>query len=221
MYVPPIYRTADRSWLLGIVDANPLAVLVTVVDGRPVASHVPVIVDADRRDGDDDLVLLGHMNRVNPQWKAIGAGCDALVVFTGPHGYVSPTVYGFTPAAPTWNFTAVHAAGRLTPLPPGRPTLAVIMATVTALEGRFGAAWDPAGSLGYFDELLPAVGAFTVRAERIDTMRKLSQEQRPQTRAAVAESFGRDRGDGPALAELMRACLAETSGTVALEGELS
>ncbi|KXK62472.1 hypothetical protein AWW66_08435 [Micromonospora rosaria] len=141
---------------------------------------------------------------MNPQWEAIGAGCPALLIFTGPDRYVSPAVYGYTPAAPTWNFTAVHATGWLSPLPPGEPTLAVIRATVTALEERLGAGWDMTASLPYFDRLLPGVGAFEMRVERLDAMFKLSQEQTPQVRSRVAADIaGSDCGHHRALARMM------------------
>ncbi|WP_372343069.1 FMN-binding negative transcriptional regulator [Streptomyces sp. KL116D] len=55
--------------------------------------------------------LLGHLNRANPHWAALETGSVLLLTFTGPHSYVSPTVYEKSPAAPTWNFTSVHVRG--------------------------------------------------------------------------------------------------------------
>nr|WP_042177946.1 FMN-binding negative transcriptional regulator [Kibdelosporangium sp. MJ126-NF4]CEL12865.1 Transcriptional regulator [Kibdelosporangium sp. MJ126-NF4]CTQ98551.1 Transcriptional regulator [Kibdelosporangium sp. MJ126-NF4] len=202
MHVPPMYEAPDPAWIPALIRAHPLATLVTAPDGIPAASHVPMII---RRTPDDErLTLVGHMNRMNPQFKAIGDGCPALLVFTGPHGYVSPTVYGFTPAAPTWNFAVVHASGTLSPLPAGPDTLEVIIDTVTALEGQLGNGWQMRDSLEYFDQLLPGVGAFSVQVDRVEAMYKLSQEQEPTTRETVAAAFEARSSD---LAAMMRVCL--------------
>ncbi|MEW2380424.1 FMN-binding negative transcriptional regulator [Micromonospora sp. NPDC047812] len=210
MYVPEQYQAEDPSWTWELIDSHPLATLITATDGVPLASHVPTIrrPAPERADGtnpaDSQSILLGHMNRLNPQWAAIGAGCPALLVYTGPDRYVSPTVYGVTPAAPTWNFTAVHVDGWLSPLPPGEPTLAVIRSTVEALEKRHGTGWDMTASLDYFDRLLPGVGAFELRVDRIDAMFKLSQEQAPDVRDRVAADIvTTDCGHHRELARLM------------------
>lgn len=201
MYEPP-----DPAWVAELVRDHPFATLVVVADGVPLASHVPVVGRLDADSG--RFTFVGHMNRMNPLWAAIGEGCPALLIFTGPHGYVSPSVYGFTPAAPTWNFAVVHAAGGLTPLPPGAATLDVITATVEALESRLGDGWQMHDSLEYFDRLLPGVAAFSLRAEKLDAMYKLSQEQEPAVRAKVADFFEhRHASRGSGLATLMRRCL--------------
>lgn len=208
MYVPPMYRPADPSWVPALIRENPLATLVTVHDGAPVASNVPVILRPEPGP-DGPMTLVGHMNRMNPQWTALGDGCPALVIFNGPHSYVSPAYYGFTPAAPTWNFCVVQATGPLTPVPAGGPTLAIITTTVEALERQFGAGWRMDESLGYFHDLLPGVGAFSVRVDRVDAMYKLSQEQEPCIRQQVADALAARPGPaGGQVVELMRRSLA-------------
>ncbi|MEU7804637.1 FMN-binding negative transcriptional regulator [Micromonospora arborensis] len=207
MYVPPMYRSHDRAEVFDLMAGSPLATLITVRGGTPEASHVPVILDP-AGPGGEPLYLYGHMNRVNPQWESVGSGCPAMLIFAGPHGYVSPTVYGYLPAAPTWNFTAVHASGMLSAIDQTAETMAVITATVKALEGRFGAGWDMHESMDYFDQLLPGVGAFRMEVQRLESMHKLSQEQEPGVRERVADSFSREDGAAQRqLAELMRRCL--------------
>ncbi|HEU5471973.1 MAG TPA: FMN-binding negative transcriptional regulator [Actinophytocola sp.] len=195
MFVPGQYREPDGSWMVDIVRQNPLALLVT--DGPtgdvPFATHLPVIPES-RMTGNwpDDLsgvTLLGHMNRANPHWQKLENGASALLVFTGPHAYVSPTVYQTTPAAPTWNFTSVHVHGTLTKIDSRVRTLAVVMATVRAFEAEFGAGWDMAGSIEHFLRILPGVGAFQFTITKADGMFKLSQEQPPQVQERVRTDF--------------------------------
>ncbi|MFF8919308.1 FMN-binding negative transcriptional regulator [Streptomyces sp. NPDC015032] len=195
MFVPGQYRQPDGSWIVDLLRGNPLALFVTngsTTDG-PYATHLPVIRDPQTPDEwSDDLsgaTLLGHMNRANPHWKALESGTVALLTFTGPHAYVSPTVYRTTPAAPTWNFTAVHVHGVVEQIESTEETLDVVQSTVRAFEGEFGADWDMSDSVDYFRKIVPAVGAFRFTVSRAEGMFKLSQEQKPEIRERVQQSF--------------------------------
>jgi transcriptional regulator len=144
------------------------------------------------------------MSRVNPHWAALAGGCPALVVFAGPHGYVSPSIYDVAPAAPTWDFTSVHVRGQLHPLDRREDTLEVVKATVATIESEFGAGWDMRASLSYFETILAGVGAFEVVIDSVEAMFKLSQEQEPRIRARVARSFGAsDLGHHRQVADLI------------------
>ncbi len=195
MFVPSFYREPDGSWMSDLIRSNPLALLVSngsPADG-PFATHLPVILDPELGgEWPDDLTgvtLWGHMNRANPHWKALESGGVVLLTFTGPHAYVSPTVYRKTPAAPTWNFTAVHVHGVLEKMESPDETLAVVQSTVRAFEADLGTGWDMSESLDYFRQIAPAVGAFRIRVTGAESMFKLSQEQAPEVRDRVRESF--------------------------------
>ncbi|MEU8502458.1 FMN-binding negative transcriptional regulator [Streptomyces lavendulae] len=216
MFVPAPYRQPDQSWTLDMIRSNPLALLVTADPLGPGvhATHVPVILDpaaGDPEVGDSaEIVLLGHMNRANPHWAAVDSG-EALVVFTGPHFYVSPTIYQTIPAAPTWNFTSVHVRGPVQRIGQSEPTLSVVQATVRAYEAEFGTGWDMSDSVGYFREILPSVGAFRIHGRRTEAMFKLSQDQPPEIRERVRESFGGDPADRRGeVADLMCRWLRES-----------
>lgn len=207
MFVPAGYCPPDPSWPGELIRANPLAILVTTgSDAIPAATHVPTVPDHDAGDpGRAGGVIFGHLNRRNPHWHAVCGGMPALLIFQGPHGYVSPTVYGTTPAAPTWDFTAVHVHGQLVPIDDRERTLDVVTRTVAEYEHGLGTGWDMAESLDYFERLLPGVGAFRVEVERVDSMFKLSQEQPAEVRARTVEAFAADDRTGyQRLAELIR-----------------
>ncbi|WP_369193163.1 FMN-binding negative transcriptional regulator [Streptomyces djakartensis] len=196
MFVPDFYREPGSSWMVDLVRGNPLALAVSnggAGDG-PFATHLPVIFDPETSaDWSGDLrgaTLLGHMNRANPHWAALDDGGVLLLTFTGPHSYVSPTVYRKTLAAPTWNFTAVHVRGAVEKITTTEETLGVVQSTVRAFEGAFGDGWDMTDSLGYFRKIVPAVGAFRLTVTGADGMFKLSQEQPGEVRERVRESFG-------------------------------
>jgi transcriptional regulator len=182
--------------MVDLIRNNPLALLVTngAANG-PFATHLPVIPDP-RMTGEwsadlSGATLLGHMNRANPHWAAMENQSTVLLTFTGPHAYVSPTVYELTPSAPTWNFTSVHVRGVLEKVDNLEETLGVVQSTVRAFESEFGTGWDMSTSVDYFRKIVPGVGAFRVTVSGATGMFKLSQEQATEVRDRVRRSFER------------------------------
>ncbi|MGH8738911.1 MAG: FMN-binding negative transcriptional regulator, partial [Burkholderiales bacterium] len=107
MYSPPYNRIEDRAELIGFMRAHSFCLLVTGAGGELTASHLPCLLE----ERGERLTLVMHMARANPQWQSFFED-DVLVVFSGPHAYVSPRWYERAPAVPTWNYAAVHAYGR-------------------------------------------------------------------------------------------------------------
>nr|UTI67659.1 AptP [Actinoallomurus sp. ID145808] len=199
MLVPKMYRPRRASDIIETVRRNPLALVATNGAQTPYATHVPVIIDryAAGPDQGESLVgasLLGHMNRTNDHWRALQDGGNVLVVFQGPHFYISPVAYERRPAAPTWNFITVHLRGRIEPIAPGEPTFDVVTSTVQALEEVAGTAWDMTGSLDYFRKIQPGVGAFRVHVEKVEAMFKLSQEHSAEVRRSIRDHLSAHGG---------------------------
>lgn len=195
MYVPSQYRAPKGSWIVELLRRNPLALMVTNGSTRdgPHATHLPIIPGPPfPEEWPADLsgvTLLGHMNRANPHWKALNDDSPALLIFTGPHAYVSPTEYQMTPAAPTWNYTSVHVHAPLRKIESLDETLEVVQSMVRIFEAEFGNSWDMSASIDYFRKILPGVGAFRLTVSRAEGMFKLSQEQEPEIRERVRQSF--------------------------------
>ncbi|MFF8911378.1 FMN-binding negative transcriptional regulator [Streptomyces olivaceoviridis] len=210
MYVPDRYRPRHRGEVLDLVRGNPLALLTVNGDDEPFATHLPMIPDETTLaagvgdTGLENTTFLGHMDRNNPHWAALANGTKALAVFHGPHGYVSPTVYGTSPASPTWNFTAVHLHGTLEPLDGPDHTLRIVRETVRIFERDLGTGWDMTDSLRYFEALAPGVGAFRLHVSAAEGMFKLSQEKSAAIRERVTCSFAASgHGRRQQLADLM------------------
>ena len=105
MYVPRHFAEADADRLARFIDENGFGLIVTVSEGRPVASHVPFLYERERN------VLLSHVARANPQWRDLAGETEVMVVFQGPHTYISPSWYR-APGVPTWNYAVAHVYGR-------------------------------------------------------------------------------------------------------------
>jgi transcriptional regulator len=207
MFVPRLYQARDERWHRLIIADHPLATLVTNGEPEPHATRLPALI-APGEPGSGPLVgvdIIGHMNRANPHWKALADGTPARLMFDGPGGFVTPAVYRTNPAAPTWNFAAVHVCGRLYPVLDPEDTLQIVRWTAERLEERFGEAWDATSSLDYFRRILPGVGAFRLQIVSVEAMFKLSQEKSAEVQESVIQRYEADRsGAYWPLARLMR-----------------
>ena len=126
MYVPKHFDPADPAWCHALMARESFALLVsTGTDGLPFATHLPLLLDADRG---PQGTIVGHLARANPHARLLAEGRPTLAVFQGPHAYISPGWYATHPSVPTWNYVAVHATGR--------PRLVEEPARVTALLAR-------------------------------------------------------------------------------------
>ncbi|MBD0255571.1 MAG: FMN-binding negative transcriptional regulator [Cytophagales bacterium] len=107
MYINPYNREMDEAKLLSFVRLHPFGLLVTARENVPAATHVPFLVAGE----DGRTLLRTHLSRANRQWKGLDGQTDALVVFNGPHAYISPRWYDHV-NVPTMNYVAVHAYGK-------------------------------------------------------------------------------------------------------------
>ena len=111
MYIPPAFKVDDRSELIAMINAVPLAQLVTATEDGLMATPLPLQLDASEA---PHGVLYGHVAKANPQWRSQPVG-EAMAIFMGPDAYVSPSWYPMKQetgkVVPTWNYTAVHAYG--------------------------------------------------------------------------------------------------------------
>jgi transcriptional regulator len=203
VYVPEDFDASDPAWCHALMQAESFATLVTVDEGGvPFATHIPVLLDAGRgRLG----TLLAHIARANPQWRHFAAGRPALVVFQGPHAYISPAWYATHPSVPTWNYVAVHAYGVPAVIEDPARVKALLARLVGVYEGRRPGAW-PFESLApdYVDRMVRGIVAFEIPIERLEGKAKLGQNRSAADRAGAAASL-RAAGDGRSLAvaELM------------------
>ena len=132
MYVPKHFDPADAAWCHALMARESFALLVsTGAEGLPFATHLPLLLDADRG---PHGTIVGHLARANPHARLLAEGRPTLAVFQGPHAYVSPGWYATHPSVPTWNYVAVHAMGR--------PVLIEDPARVRALLARMVATYE-------------------------------------------------------------------------------
>lgn len=104
MYIPKAFKVTEREQLNNFIEQNSFGILFSKLNDEPFATHLPFVVEKD--------CLLSHFAKANPHWQLLD-GQRVLVVFHGPHAYISPTWYQEENTVPTWNYTAVHVEGKV------------------------------------------------------------------------------------------------------------
>lgn len=208
MYLPAHFAVADPAVLTAFIAEHPFATLCGAVDGSPIATHLPLLYDADNGPCGR---LLGHMARQNPHWRGFESGMEHLAIFQGPHAYVSPTWYASGPAVPTWNYAAVHAVGR--------PVIVTDADKERTLLDRLIAAFEKEWSLAelpqtYVEGMMKGIVTFEIPLTRIEGKFKMSQNRDAVDRARVAERLtaGTRPGDAATAAMMVAADAAGTGG---------
>ena len=129
MYVPAAFAEIDPTKLHEFMRRHSFAVLTSHGEEGLFASHLPVLLNAEAGPHGH---LLGHMARGNPQWRGVRG--EVMVVFSGPHVYVSPSWYEERGTVPTWNYVAVHAYGTFHVVEDGEGLLDILRRSVLTYE---------------------------------------------------------------------------------------
>jgi transcriptional regulator len=187
MYVPKAFREDDITQLQAFMRTNNFGVLISQQDGVPVATHLPFILDTIRGDYG---TLLAHMARVNQQWRLFAEAPETLVIFQGPHTYITPSWYDEPLSVPTWNYTAVHAYGRPRIIEDVAEMFALMETLTQQSEARFEQPWQLSGlPHDFVEKKLRGTVCFEMEITRLDGKFKLSQNRPEGDQKRVAATL--------------------------------
>jgi transcriptional regulator len=183
MYLPIAFAVTDLTVLHDFMERYSFATLVTQHSGEMIASHIPFVLD---RDAGRQGTLRGHLAIGNPQLAHLASGSEALVIFQGPHSYISPSWYAAPENVPTWNYTAVHASG--VPKMMDRASLVgLLKELVRQNERSFEQPWNFDPEASWIQKMLPQIAGFEIPIERLQGKFKLNQNRSMADRTRVVE----------------------------------
>lgn len=198
MYTPSFNQITDRTTLLETMRAHAFAILFGPgADGTPTATHLPLVV----RDAGPHGVLEGHFARANAHWQGLD-GRETLVVFPGPHAYVSPSLYAEQLSVPTWNYIAVHAYGTLERVDDEPGKQALLDGLIHFHDPAFAVQWAGLPE-GFRRTMLGNITGFRIPIARIEGKFKLSQNRSEIDRQSVREAHATGLPDARDLAAWM------------------
>lgn len=199
MYTPKFNRVDDRAILLEAMRRYSFAILFGPADaaGGATATHLPLLV----KDHGEHGLLEGHFARANAHWSGL-AGHETLVVFPGPHSYVSPRNYIEELSVPTWNYIAVHAYGTLELIEAEEDKRRLVEELIAQHEPAYGDRWRIMPQ-GYRKTMLAGIMGFRIPITRIEGKFKLSQNRQPEERQNVRAVQAAGSDDERELAQWM------------------
>jgi transcriptional regulator len=199
MYSPPYNRIEQRAEVIEFMRAHNFPLLVTGTGGSLHGSHLPVTI----HEQGETLVVDMHMARNNPQWKEFFDE-EVMVVFTGPHAYVSPRWYEEKERVPTWNYTAVHAYGTVEVIGDPKEKYHSQRRLIAAMDPQWLPKFD-ALRPEYVEGMLAGIVNFRISVTRLETRWKLSQNRSRREQELIAEQLERSSDSAErALAALTR-----------------
>jgi len=173
VYIPKVQLVEDRKLMHDLMDEFSFVDLVTSEPALRI-THIPCVLDRTvGRNG----AIYGHISRQNAQTEAILAGHRAVIVFHGPHSYISPTWYSKAEVVPTWNFAVVHASGKLTAITGEEAMRSLLTRLISKHEGP-DSPYDLAKlPHAYTSGLIAAILGFELEIELLEGKFKLGQER--------------------------------------------
>ena len=205
MYVPESFRITDEGEIEAFMRAHAFVTLVSSTPEGLLSTHVPVTVKREAA----GLVIRGHVARANSHWEAMNGLADSIVIFHGPHHYVSPAWYADSPAVPTWNYAVVHAHGR----PQAKQDREFIHGVLADLVQRYESGRDIPWRLedlpaDYYDRLISVIVGFEMQVVKLEAKFKLGQNRAGEDRAGTMVGLENERSaEAATLAEFMRSHL--------------
>lgn len=200
MYVPKYYKVSDLEEIKEFIQHNSFATIVSIRKGKPIAAHIPMLL----KKIEDDYYLTGHLAYGNPLWKTFEEVQDILVIFNGPHAYISSSWYEHE-NVPTWNYQAVHVYGKASLI----EGIALEQDLTSLLEKYESFRENPV----LWDKLSPellqqemkGIKGFKIKVEEVQAAYKLSQNRNASDYAnIIKELYKEENPHAEALAEAMK-----------------
>lgn len=200
MYIPKYYKITDLEEITQFIRENSFATLVSIKKGKPIAVHIPVLLNKI----EDDYYLTGHLAYGNPIWKTFEEVNDILVIFNGPHAYISSSWYE-QENVPTWNYQAVHIYGKAS-LIDGKELEQDLTNLLEKYESfrENPVLWDKL-SPELLQQEIKGIKGFKIKVEEVQAAYKLSQNRNATDYANIISELYKEKAlHADAVAEAMK-----------------
>lgn len=206
MYVPAHFAETRVEVLHDLVRAYPLGAMIVLSSNALDANHIPFEIDPLPAPFG---TLRGHVARTNPVWRDFSPQVEALAIFQGPHGYVSPGWYATKKESgkvvPTWNYAVVHAHGPLRVIDDRAWLRQFVEQLTDRYEGQRSEPWKVTDAPSDFIETMVAsIVGIEIPIARLTGKWKVSQNRPERDRAGVVDGLTQQANDvSTAMAQLV------------------
>lgn len=192
-YNPTRYKANDPNETFEFLDRNPFATVISVAQGEPYISHIPMTVKRSVQ----GIELIGHLARANPHAKVL-ANSAITAIFHGPDAYITPKWYEKNDV-PTWNYLTAHVRGECQLIEDVDGILACLRDLTAQVERHWPSGWEffvPGDLAGQV--LAKSIVGLKIKSEKIEFKKKLGQNKTAEGRAGVMRGLA-NRGDEGSL----------------------
>jgi transcriptional regulator len=180
VYIPEHFQLRNDADAVAFMRANPFAILISPTGDRPFATHLPLSIQAE----EGKIALRGHVAKANPHWRYLEGNPQCLIIFHGPHAYISPNNYTVRESVPTWNYAAVHVYGKARLFAAEQEVHHMLEELMHTFEPAYREQWETL-SPKFRENMLRQIVGFEISATRIEGKFKLSQNRVHQDQANV------------------------------------
>lgn len=185
MYIPKHFALTDVPQAVAFMQKYSFATLITSANNHPEATQMPFITELRG----EEIILTSHFAKANAQAVGIDQ-TEALVIFTEPHAYISPSHYEKLQNVPTWNYIAIHAYGQATIIEEEAAQMQMMETMILTYDAPYLKQWNDL-PLEYKQRLLKGIVAFEIKVTDLQGKQKLSQNRTETERNKIIETLSK------------------------------
>ncbi|MFD0675221.1 FMN-binding negative transcriptional regulator [Cohnella sp. GCM10027633] len=198
MYIPKHFLVEDHEQIFDFINNNAFGILFSNHNNSPYASHLPFYLDTE------EGYLYSHFARPNEQWKDI-EGQEVMVVFSGPHTYISSSWYETNQSVPTWNYVAVHIYGQIEIINDQDEIISSLEKLVQKYEEPNSTYKLNDSNRLFVEGLSKGIVTFKMKIEKLEGKWKLSQNHSEDRQQRVIEKLEQSKSENAReISKLMR-----------------
>lgn len=186
MYIHSYSHVKDSKQILDFIHQNGFATMVSTVEGKLWASHIPLLLSKDGTE------LTGHLSRGNRAWRNFNDG-EVLCIFQGPHSYISSSWYDHE-NVPTWNYMIAHVYGSVQ-IKEGEELLQSLKDLTNKYEKNSAKPVSVEGmNKSYLEKEIRGIVGVSIKITSIEASFKLSQNRDDRNHTEIVKQL-KARGD--------------------------
>jgi transcriptional regulator len=182
VYIPKSFSEEDKEKLYSIIEQYSFAILFSQNDGIPYATHLPFMIDAGRGESG---TLIAHFAKANKHWRMLDEKQQVLVVFQGPHSYITPHWYKHKETVPTWNYAAIHVYGKPKLIHEPKRLREMVTRLTHLHEDQTDGTWDRSNIESSMEINLKAIVGLEIPVERMEGKYKFNQNRSAEDQKGV------------------------------------
>ena len=186
MYIPAHFKIKETAEIRTFVKAHPFGMLLSNGSQGPGVTHLPLQLMTDE-EGNDSINI--HLSKANPHANTLKDGESVVAVFLGTNGYISPRWYAAKDNVPTWNYTAVHAFGRLRKIEKEAELMKLVDQLTIEHEEGAESPWRADWSVEKIRKMLNAIIGFEMKVERWEGKKKIGQNRSAEDQASLKRNL--------------------------------